>query len=292
MLRLDPVVGPNGSGKSTFVRLTLTQVLPAGAAFVNADEIARQRWPDDPRRPRLRGRADRGRYPDCADRSRAAVHRRDRLLAPVKARRHRPGPRRRLYRRLARAAGARRSRGVPGPVSGRRGRPHRPRGQNPSPVSERLWPLVVTAMSRPTSRPCTTTPVSPGPQIVAQLATGAPSARCSGHRGHPSRFALHGLEPDRQWRDDTSRRCCGICAHQTVFLALPKCAGFPPDSHTPVGHSPVFTRFPRPDAARIDQVRAVTISPCQVSTGPAFPALLTHPWVSVAGLREQHAVPA
>lgn len=48
MLRLDLVVGPNGSGKSTFVRLTLTRVLSAGVAFVNADEIARQRWPDDP----------------------------------------------------------------------------------------------------------------------------------------------------------------------------------------------------------------------------------------------------
>jgi predicted ABC-type ATPase len=48
VLRLDLVVGPNGAGKSTFVRLTLTQVLPAGVAFVNADEIARRRWPDDP----------------------------------------------------------------------------------------------------------------------------------------------------------------------------------------------------------------------------------------------------
>lgn len=48
MLRLDLVVGPNGAGKSTFVRLTLTRSLPAGVAFVNADEIARQRWPDDP----------------------------------------------------------------------------------------------------------------------------------------------------------------------------------------------------------------------------------------------------
>lgn len=48
MLRLDLVVGPNGSGKSTFVRLTLTRALPPGAVFVNADEIAQRRWPDDP----------------------------------------------------------------------------------------------------------------------------------------------------------------------------------------------------------------------------------------------------
>jgi predicted ABC-type ATPase len=45
--RLDLVVGPNGSGKSTFVRRILSPVWRA-AAFVNADEIAAQRWPDDP----------------------------------------------------------------------------------------------------------------------------------------------------------------------------------------------------------------------------------------------------
>jgi predicted ABC-type ATPase len=44
-VRLDLVVGPNGAGKSTFVELTLSQVLPT-TAFVNADEIARQQWPD------------------------------------------------------------------------------------------------------------------------------------------------------------------------------------------------------------------------------------------------------
>ena len=48
MLRLDLVVGPNGAGKSTFVGFTLAPALPPGVAFVNADEIARQRWPDDP----------------------------------------------------------------------------------------------------------------------------------------------------------------------------------------------------------------------------------------------------
>ncbi len=47
MRRLDLVVGPNGAGKSTFVALTLAPLLP-GSAFVNADEIARQRWPEAP----------------------------------------------------------------------------------------------------------------------------------------------------------------------------------------------------------------------------------------------------
>ena len=46
MNRLDLVVGPNGAGKSTFVELTLAPLLP-GSVLVNADEIARQRWPDD-----------------------------------------------------------------------------------------------------------------------------------------------------------------------------------------------------------------------------------------------------
>lgn len=47
MKRLDLVVGSNGAGKSTFVALTLGPMFP-GCPFVNADEIAKQRWPIDP----------------------------------------------------------------------------------------------------------------------------------------------------------------------------------------------------------------------------------------------------
>ncbi|WP_343600696.1 zeta toxin family protein [Mycobacterium sp.] len=47
MRRIDLVVGPNGAGKSTFTAFTLAPLL-VGAVVVNADEIARQRWPDDP----------------------------------------------------------------------------------------------------------------------------------------------------------------------------------------------------------------------------------------------------
>src|ERR1700757_1151889 len=47
MIRLDLVVGPNGAGKSTFIALTLSPLLSA-SLVVNADEIARQRWPEDP----------------------------------------------------------------------------------------------------------------------------------------------------------------------------------------------------------------------------------------------------
>lgn len=46
MKRVDLVVGPNGAGKSTFVDLTLAPLLPR-SPLVNADEIAKQRWPDE-----------------------------------------------------------------------------------------------------------------------------------------------------------------------------------------------------------------------------------------------------
>jgi predicted ABC-type ATPase len=47
MNRLDLVVGPNGAGKSTFIAFTLAPLMPS-TVVVNADEIARQRWPQDP----------------------------------------------------------------------------------------------------------------------------------------------------------------------------------------------------------------------------------------------------
>src|ERR1700743_2148587 len=47
MKRLRPRRARHGAGKSTFVELTLAPLLPR-SAFVNADEIARQRWPEDP----------------------------------------------------------------------------------------------------------------------------------------------------------------------------------------------------------------------------------------------------
>lgn len=47
MKRLDLVVGSNGAGKSTFIELTLAPLLP-GSPVVNADEIAKHRWPDSP----------------------------------------------------------------------------------------------------------------------------------------------------------------------------------------------------------------------------------------------------
>ena len=46
MRQLQLVVGPNGSGKTTFVTEFLALELP-GYPFVNADEIAKARWPSD-----------------------------------------------------------------------------------------------------------------------------------------------------------------------------------------------------------------------------------------------------
>ena len=44
--RLDLVVGCNGAGKSTLVDRQLQPLL--GVPFVNADEIAKRKWPTDP----------------------------------------------------------------------------------------------------------------------------------------------------------------------------------------------------------------------------------------------------
>lgn len=46
MKQLHLVVGPNGSGKTTFVNEFLALELP-GYVYVNADEIAKARWPAD-----------------------------------------------------------------------------------------------------------------------------------------------------------------------------------------------------------------------------------------------------
>jgi predicted ABC-type ATPase len=45
--RIHLVIGSNGAGKTTFVEEYLSPLLP-GVPFVNADVIARQRWPEAP----------------------------------------------------------------------------------------------------------------------------------------------------------------------------------------------------------------------------------------------------
>ena len=46
MTRLDLVVGPNGAGKTSFITSVLRLAHPA-SLFVNADEIAKVRWPGE-----------------------------------------------------------------------------------------------------------------------------------------------------------------------------------------------------------------------------------------------------
>ncbi len=48
MKRLDLVLGSNGAGKTTFINEHLRPSLPYGVPYVNADEIAKQRWPENP----------------------------------------------------------------------------------------------------------------------------------------------------------------------------------------------------------------------------------------------------
>lgn len=47
MSRLDLVVGPNGAGKTSYIASILAPAL-SRSVIVNADEIAKHRWPDDP----------------------------------------------------------------------------------------------------------------------------------------------------------------------------------------------------------------------------------------------------
>ncbi|TWS18243.1 AAA family ATPase [Tsukamurella asaccharolytica] len=47
MSQLELVVGPNGAGKSTFVEFVLLPIL-GDIPFVNADVIAKERWPEAP----------------------------------------------------------------------------------------------------------------------------------------------------------------------------------------------------------------------------------------------------
>ena len=81
MNRLDLVVGPNGAGKSTFVELTLAPLL-RGSVFVNADEIARHRWPADPSAHAYEAARIAARNQETLHRTAPVLHRRNRVLSP------------------------------------------------------------------------------------------------------------------------------------------------------------------------------------------------------------------
>jgi hypothetical protein len=117
MNRLDLLVGPNGAGKSTSVELTLAPLLP-GSVFVNADEVAKQRWPEDP-------------TSHAYDAARIAA---DGVLPPVKTRPDHRRPRRRLHGGTTCPdcpGGARRA---PGQAPSASRRTHGARGQDSGPL--------------------------------------------------------------------------------------------------------------------------------------------------------------
>ena len=171
MNRLDLVVGPNGAGKSTFVELTLAPLLP-GSVFVNADEIARRRWPDDPAGARLRRRAGGGRHQSQADRGRPVLHRGDGVLAPVQARVDRCRPGRGLHRHPACSAHPGGARGSARQTPCQRGRPRCARRQDSRALPTALGPGRRRHPAVAIPPRSTTTARSKGPRIVAQFGGG------------------------------------------------------------------------------------------------------------------------
>ena len=170
MNRLDLVVGPNGAGKSTFVELTLAPLLP-GSVFVNADEIARRRWPDDPAGHCLRRRTGGGRHQAQADRARPVVHRGDGVLPPVQARADRCGTGRRLHRGRPCSC-------FPEELAVERVRHRVSAGGHDVPEGkireryQRLWALVAAAILRSDSATIYDNSTLKGPRIVAQFGGG------------------------------------------------------------------------------------------------------------------------
>lgn len=173
MLRLDLVVGPNGAGKSTFVRYTLARALPPGVAFVNADEIAARRWPEDPQ----------GHAYDAAG---IAARTRAALLGagePFIAETVFSHPSKLELVDAAQAAGyvvVVHVLLVPEELAVARVRSRVAAGGHDVPEEkirsryQRLWPLVVTAAGRAESTTCYDNSRVSGPRVVAQIAGGAP----------------------------------------------------------------------------------------------------------------------
>jgi predicted ABC-type ATPase len=173
MLRLDLVIGPNGAGKSTFVRYTLASALPPSVMFVNADEIAARRWPEDPQ----------GHSYDAA---RIAADTRDALIVagePFIAETVFSHPSKLELIDSAKAAGYTvfvQVLLVPEELSVARVRFRVAAGGHDVPEMkirtryQRLWPLVVDAATRADSVTFYDNSELMGPRIVAQVAGGAP----------------------------------------------------------------------------------------------------------------------
>jgi predicted ABC-type ATPase len=170
-VRLDLVVGPNGAGKTTFARLVLLCSLPPGTAFVNADEIALQRWPDDPE----------ARSYDAA---RIAATTRDALIGarrPFVAETVFSHPSKLEFMTSAREAGfvvALHVLLVPEALTVSRVEHRVTAGGHSVPEDkirqryQRLWPLVAQAMSASDRATAYDNSGTKGPRIVAQLVEG------------------------------------------------------------------------------------------------------------------------
>ena len=171
MNRIDLVVGPNGAGKSTFVALTLAPLLP-GSVFVNADEIAQQRWPDDP-------------APHAYEAARVAADTRSRLLEL-----RRPFIAETVFSHRSKLDLVRAARTasytvvlhvliVPADLAVERVKHRAQAGGHDVPEAKvrqryhRLWPLVADATAESDSTTIYDNSQRSGPRIVAQLSEGA-----------------------------------------------------------------------------------------------------------------------
>jgi predicted ABC-type ATPase len=175
MNRLDLVVGPNGSGKSTFVEFTLAPLLP-GSVFVNADEIAKLRWPDDP-------------ATHAYDAAHVAAETRSRLITmgrPFIAETVFSHPSKLELIDLAHQAGytvVLHVMLVPEELAVQRVRHRVSAGGHSVPEGkireryQRIWPLVVAAMNRCDSATIYDNSGRKGPRIVARRSGGRPVGR-------------------------------------------------------------------------------------------------------------------
>jgi predicted ABC-type ATPase len=175
-VRLDLVVGPNGAGKSTFVELVLAD-LRHGVPFVNADEIAKVRWPDDP-------------AAHSYDAARVAERTRIRLIeagAPLIAETVFSHPSKLELIDAARAAGytvALQVLLVPEDLAVARVAHRVAAGGHPVPEEKiraryrRLWPLVAEAVARSDTARIWDNSRRDGPEEVALFAGGVPIGRC------------------------------------------------------------------------------------------------------------------
>lgn len=172
MKRLDVVVGPNGAGKSTFIALILAPALP-GSVIVNADDIARRRWPEDPERHAYAAAR-------IAAATRSALIARGRSFIAETVFSH---PSKIAFLEQARGAGYTvvvHALLIPEDLAVERVARRADAGGHDVPEEKirgrfaRLWPLVVTALERADLATAYDNSALDGPRVCARLAAGQP----------------------------------------------------------------------------------------------------------------------